>query len=340
MSFAFWRQDQVEEVASYALFGKLPLRADFVRVNATIPVAHEYDQLLADAITSLSKDAGWGGAYDVTDASLFAYRSRDKKSWFVGGQHPSHDQDGRRFPLVAGVARSAAVIGNNLSLLPLAYEVFYSGLLGHMDNAVNNSVDAVSCRGFLEEFSGGAAQTGADFELASALLRQFSRDNDAADLQNILRKAYPHAQLEQALLNIAFYANFIRHFHHQTTAQEIVLPLPNKHGIGLLIASVWLVLIGNLAGDHRRICGFFFRDDFIVIALDLFSDQFSPLLPLTHSAKGNGLMLTAEHETWCAHPFYPEISYALTRLVSESGASLQSVFDCTQQIGIRLMSSE
>ena len=340
MAFAFWRPNQVDEIATYSLFGKLPQRADFVRVNATVPVACEYDQLLAESITNLTLDMGWESAYDATGASLFAYRSRDRQSWFVGGQHPSRDQQSRRFPLVAGVARSASEIGVNLPLLPLAYEVFYSGLLGHLDNAVENSVDAVSCRSFLEGFVGTTNQTGTDFELADGLLQQFLSGHDAMYLQSILRMAYPYAELEQALLNIAFYANFVRHFQHQVTAQEIVLPLPNKQGTAALVASVWLSLIGYLAGDIGRIAGFFFRDDFIVIALDIFSDQFSPLLPLTHSAKVRGLMLTSEHETWRAHPFYPEISYALTRLVADSGASLQSVFDCTKQVGNRLISSE
>ena len=340
MAFAFWRQDEIKEATSYSLFGKLPRRADFVRMNATVPVAHEYDQLLADAVVKLSKNAGWESAYDATEASLFAYRSRDKQSWFVGGQYPSHDQEYRRFPLVAGVSRTSIEISDRLHLLPLAYEVFYSGLLGHLSNAIVISVDALSCRSFLVGFSGGAQQTGTDFDLANGLLQMFADGHDVNYLHRILCMAYPHAQLEQALLNIAFYASFIRHFPHRVTAQEVVLPLPGKLGTSLLVVSVWLTLIGNLIGDSRRIAGFFFRENFIVIAIDIFSDQFSPLLPLIDSAKVRGLMLTSEHEAWCAHPLYPEISYALTRLISEPGASLQSVFDCTKQIGSRLTTYE
>ncbi|MFT3930591.1 MAG: type VI secretion system-associated protein TagF [Spongiibacteraceae bacterium] len=340
MAFAFWRQDEPKSASSYSLFGKLPRRADFLRINATNPVAHEYDQLLANAVVKLTQNDGWESAYDATDASLFAYRSRDAQSWFVGGQFPSHDIELRRFPLVAGITRAASDIGDNLHLLPLAYEVFYSGLLGQLSNAIGNSVDAVSCRSFLEGFAGNATQTGTDFDLAGALLHRFADEQDAEYLQNILRMAYPQAQLEQALLNIAFYANFIRHFSHRITAQEIVLPLPNRQGSSLLIASVWLALIGNLAGDAQRIVGFFFRDNFIVIALDIFSEQFSPLLPLINSAKVRGLMLTSEHEVWSSHPYYAEISYALDRLISESGTSIQSIFDCTKQIGLRLSTRE
>ncbi len=336
MAFAFWRQDEPKSVASFSLFGKLPCRADFLRINATNPVAHEYDQLLAAAVVRLTQSDGWESAYDATDASLFAYRAGDAQAWFIGGQFPSHDMELRRFPLVAGVTRATSDIGDNLHLLPLAYEVFYSGLLNQLGNAINNSVDAVSCRSFLEGFAGSAVQTGTDFDLAGALLQRFSDEHDASYLQNILRMAYPQALLEQALINITFYANFIRHFPHRVTAQEIVLPLPDRQGSSLLITSVWLALVGNLAGDVRRIVGFFFRDDFIVIALDIFSEQFSPLLPLIHSAKVRGLMLTSEHEVWCSHPCYAEISYALTRLVSETGASIQTIFDCTKQIGMRL----
>ncbi len=142
------------------------------------------------------------------------------------------------------------------------------------------------------------------------------------------------------MLNIAFYANFIRHYPHSGMASEIVLPLPKHQGVVALMASVWLQLIGDLAGDARRIAGFFFRADFIVVAIDRFSEPFSPLLPLTHSAKGRGLMLTSEHDTWMAHPFYPEVSYAITRLLADPHVTLLSIFDCAEQIGKRLVSSE
>lgn len=340
MRFAFWRQENAESTGSFALFGKLPRRADFLRVNATVPVATEYDQLLADAVAQLSNDIGWQSAYDVTGSSLFAYRSQDKQCWFIGGQSPSRDEQGRRFPLVGGIARSARGIGDSISLLPLAYEVFYSAILQHLDNAIAHSLDAVTCRGFLEGFSGTSLKTGADFELPRELLNQFAVEQGVDDLQSILHFAYPRASLAQAMINIAFYANFIRHYPLSGMAQEIVLPLPAEVGAIAMSASVWLTLIGELAGDARRIAGFFFRDDFIVIVVDRFSRHFSPLLPLTHSVKVRGLMLSEEHATWQAHACYTEISYAITRLVAEPDISMQSVFDCAGQVGRRLLASE
>jgi type VI secretion system protein ImpM len=340
MGLAFWRQDTSAAATGYCLFGKLPRRADFLRVNATAPVAHEYDQLLAKTITSLAQDPGWETAYDITAATLFAYRGRDRQSWLFGGQCPSNDQQGRRFPLVGGITLSTAKIGANLPLVPLAYEVFYSGLVGHLENAVTNSVDAVTLRSFLEGVADADTRIESDFELSDRLLRQFTATHTANDLLTILRCAYPHASLEQALLNIAFYANFLRHFPQAATAQEIVLPLPADLGTAALAASAWLRLIGGLAGDARRICGFFFRRDVLIVGIDLFSDNFSPLLPLIHSAKGRGLMLTSELEAWRAHPFYPEIRYALKRLIAEPNVPLQAVFECAEQIGSRLLSSE
>lgn len=340
MSLAFWRQTENSAENMYSLFGKIPSRADFLRINATIPVAREYDQRLQEAIAKFSREPGWEAAYDATSTTLFAYRSGDRQSWFVGGQRPSRDQQNRRFPLVAGMARTAANIGGNLPLVPLSYEVFFGGLAGHLENAIENSVDAVTCRAFLESFSGGDDRTGADFELAAALFSKFTQDNSAGDLQEILRIAYPHAEIDQAILNMAFYMNFVRHYPNSAAAQEIVLPLPRRTGTNALVAAVWLKLVGYLAGDVGRIAGFFFRGDFIVIVIDVFSQNFSPLLPLVHSMKGRGLMLTSEHETWRAHPFYPEISYALGRLLTDSRTSLQSVFDCARQIGSRLITSE
>lgn len=340
MSLAFWRQTDTSFENTYSLFGKIPSRADFLRVNATVPVAQEYDLRLQEAIVRFSKEPGWEIGYDATETTLFAYRSGNKQSWFIGGQSPSRDHQGRRFPLVAGMTRTAADIGVNLPLVPLSYEVFFSGLVGHLENAIDNSVDAVTCRAFLEGFSGNADRTGTDFDLADGLFRKFTQENNSADLQRVLRTAYPHARIDQAILNIAFYTNFVRHYPNSTAAQEIVLPLPRTQGTNALVAAVWLKLVGFLAGSVERIAGFFFRRDFIVVIVDVFSQDFSPLLPLVHSVKGRGLMLTAEHETWRAHPFYPEISYALVRLLSDTRASVQSVFDCAQQIGIRLTTSE
>jgi type VI secretion system protein ImpM len=340
MSLAFWRQTETKLENTYSLFGKMPSRADFLRINATVPIAQEYDQRLQEAIVKFSQEPGWEAAYDITGTTLFAYRGTDKQAWFIGGQRPSRDQQSRRFPLVAGMARTTANIGNNLPFIPLSYEVFFSGLAGHLENAIENSVDAVTCRAFMESFSGNADRTGADFELASALFSKFVSEKSVEDLQEILRIAYPHAEIEQAIINIAFYTNFVRHYPNSAAAQEIVLPLPRKQGTNALVAAVWLKLVGYLSGNIGRIAGFFFRSDFIVIVVDVFSHDFSPLLPLLYSVKGRGLMLTAEHETWKAHPLHPEISYALTRLMTDSQASLQSVFDCAQQIGIRLLTSE
>ena len=49
-------RNEVLNTGSYALFGKLPNRADFVRVNVNHPVALEFDGMVQHALDHLSAE--------------------------------------------------------------------------------------------------------------------------------------------------------------------------------------------------------------------------------------------------------------------------------------------
>ena len=68
----------------------------------------------------------------------------------LGVLTPSSDQAGRRYPLVAACIMPYDDIARHLAVLPIAFEVFFDGLREQVINAVENSVEALSCRQFLE----------------------------------------------------------------------------------------------------------------------------------------------------------------------------------------------
>ncbi len=54
----------LESIATYTIFGKLPGRSDFLYINATHPIAREFDNILAQSLDAVSSTPGWEENYD------------------------------------------------------------------------------------------------------------------------------------------------------------------------------------------------------------------------------------------------------------------------------------
>ena len=145
-----FKRAETGNAATYTLYGKLRNRADFVRVNADHSTVTEFDDLIQRTFARLSTEPGWEQSYDSSAPVEFQYVSRDTRHTFLGVLMPSSDQSGRRYPLVAGAILPTDSITGYAHIAPIAYEVFFDGLHEQVSNAVDNSVEALSCRQFLE----------------------------------------------------------------------------------------------------------------------------------------------------------------------------------------------
>jgi type VI secretion system protein ImpM len=105
-----------------SLFGKLPARPDFARLNYAGRAAAELDQWLVQAVEQLHL-----GKVPLPGPLRFAFCSARTQSVTFGALAPSRDEAGREFPLaVFDSVPLAAVLGRYAAQL-LAHEPFMNG---------------------------------------------------------------------------------------------------------------------------------------------------------------------------------------------------------------------
>ena len=112
-----FNRTETQLTASYSLFGKLPNRADFVRVNANHPVALEFDGQIQNALERMAAPRGDAAAALPVD---FLYISRDQRHLMIGALMPSQDQAGRRYPFIAAAILPGDSVDGFLPVSPIA----------------------------------------------------------------------------------------------------------------------------------------------------------------------------------------------------------------------------
>lgn len=323
-----FNRTETQLTACYALFGKLPNRADFVRVNANHPVALEFDGQIQGALERMVGSQGGEAAALPVD---FLYVSRDQRHLMIGALMPSQDQAGRRYPFVAAAILPADSVDGFLPVSPIAYEVFFDGLREQVVNAVENSVEALSCRQFLESNLHTYDTAPEDLELARSVVERFMSNQSAKHLSDLLGRTKSPASLQQALLNIAFYQAYLSRFNNPATNQLIVLPLSEKKGEQSLLASSWLAILSALATpgvqDYSWRGSYFFqrRPDEgaqLIASVGRMPASFGQIMLGGAFEPGMVLELGVENEAWMSHRMYAEAAYALGRALADPECSL------------------
>ncbi len=340
-----FRRAEAGTSATYALYGKLPNRADFVRVNADHAAATEFDSLIQRTFERIVLKDNWEAAYDAGAPVEFQYVSRDQRHTFLGVLSPSRDKAGRRYPLIAGAILPSDSILGYAHVAPIAYEVFFDGLREQVATAVENSVEALSCRQFLELQVRDNDTATADLDLAKSVVARFMQTNSVGSLHALIADELAPAGLEQALLNLAFYRAFLRRFDNPSTNQIILLPLPEGKGERALIASAWLSILSALWQGARH--GEPWRGNYLILEQSSGRMTLAACFGKVHERfttimLGGGiepaacLDLRNEQEAWKNHRMYAEVSYALARLLAEPGLSLQSLCEFLMDVGRKL----
>ncbi len=321
-----FNRTETQLAASYTLFGKLPNRADFVRVNANHPVALEFDGLIQRVYERMAGDPGAIERAAQSGTVDFQYVSRDQRHILVGVLTPSMDQAGRRYPLVAAAILPYASVESYLPVSPIAFEVFFDGLREQMVNAVENSVEALSCRQFLETTMRGYESADDDLQLARSVVERFMSLQPARRMADLLADEPHQATLQQALLNIAFYQAYLRRFDNRATNQLFLLPLSGNKGEQALIASTWLAILSALWSETES--GASWRGSYLFVrrpnegaqliaSVGRIPDSFSTVMLGGPIERPMLLDLGVEHEAWMSHRMYAEASYALGRILAD-----------------------
>lgn len=344
-----FKRAETESAATYALFGKLPNRADFVRVNANHVAVTEFDDLIQQTFERLSAEENWMQFYDSGDPVEFQYTSRDSRYILIGVLAPSRDQAGRRYPLVASVILPREAIAGYAPIAPIAYEVFFDGLHEQVSTAIENSVEALSCRQYLESQLRAGETAASDLDLAQSVVERFMRTTTIARLDELLARDSGSSSLMQALLNIAFYRAFLRRFDNPATNQIILLPLPEDKGERALIACAWLSMLSALwegsGGGKQAWCGNYLLSQasqekaMLAVCFGNAHKSFMTMI-LKRQLDAEGFLdLDNEQETWRNHRLYAEVSYALGRLLANPALPLSELCDFLQDVGHKLKES-
>lgn len=331
--------------ASFTLYGKLPNRADFVRVNADHAAATEFDDLIQRTFERLALQDDWERSYDASTPVEFQYVSRDHRHTFLGVLSPSWDQVGRRYPLIAGAILPSESIAGYAHIAPIAYEVFFDGLREQVATAVENSVEALSCRQFLESQLRANDTAAADLDLARSVVARFMHTTPVAALNALLTEDFLPAGLEQALLNLAFYRAFLRRFENPATNQLILLPLPAGKGERALFASAWLSILSALWQTGKS--GEPWRGNYLILeqapgrtvlaaCFGKVQERFTTIMLGGALDAAARLELGSEQDAWKNHRLYAEVSYALGRLLAEPGLSLHALCEFLVDVGRKL----
>jgi type VI secretion system protein ImpM len=319
-----------ESAIPYVVFGKLPNRADFVRINATHPVATEFDEFIQTVMEQFRTQENWEERYDFAPVIDFCYPTRDQKWVFIGALLSSCDQSKRRYPLVAGAAFPAQVLGAERRLMPIACEVFYEGLREQLSNAIDNSVEAMACRQFLESQTAAWGGGASDLPLAGEIVKQFMDVNNPYILETRLAEKFPPGTLMQALLNLAFYRDFLRRFSNPAAIQVIELPLQGGRGEAALHATAWLSLLSALSGSAEPWSGGFLlkqgRDNARLYATFGRMPEKTLLVAMgSETREDTRLNLRLEQKTGLSHKLYAETAYAMDRILSDPGLTLSNL---------------
>lgn len=334
LSFSFQRDEAIAEPA-YVLCGKLPNRPDFVRINVNHPVALELDARIQSILERKLGDPLFCDAFSRAGPVDFHYVSQDHRYVMLGVLVPSRDSAGRLYPFVAAAIHLSETIGGNLPVLPIAWEVFFDGLRDQAVNAVQNSVEALSCRQYLERsLCPTHLSNDDDLQLAASVVQRFAAHAPCARIADLL-DGYPNAStLHQALLNIAFYMDYLRRFDSRVTNQIIALPLPDAGGEQALLASGWLSLLCSLwpssteAGrwpcSHLVVRGRTERTH-LVVSVGSVPDGFVSVMLGGGMESDTPLDLAREHDAWKSHRMYAEASYALGRVLADPDFRLASL---------------
>ncbi|AXT45184.1 MULTISPECIES: type VI secretion system-associated protein TagF [Chromobacterium] len=324
MAFNFKRAQ--ETPPQFCIFGKLPRRGDFVRVNATHPAATQLDQLLAQSLGGLEAGPEAVERYRAMPGTSFVLRSRDQMWLSLGVMQPSRDESGRNYPLVAASLMPCDAALPPLSVLMLANELFFSGLKEQLSSAIDNAVEMLACRQFLEEQSLFGISSVADLELAQQLLERHLSVTPASHLGRLLSgRGLP--DLETVLLAFTFHHQLLRKFQGSLTAQTYLLPLPDSDGEDMLAAATWLSLYqaatAGQAGQAEQ-CLLIQRPEGRFLAL-LPGDLNEQIVAQCWGGQLDARFIVdvAEPQApWRSHQAYAEAAYILGRRLNDPSISV------------------
>ncbi len=211
-------------------FGKVPARADFVKLAHDAASIGMLDAWLAQVMTLLPSDARWRFHYDAMAPVSFALVGPARHHAVAGHLLASHDQSGRRFPFLATRTLAVSDPAAFVARCPLAFaplwvflEEICPKVLGEGDPAAYLQAIADSAIGLGDE----------------ARLARWMEHGTIASLDASLDRC-GGARL---VLALGLLLQPVMHSQPAELHKSLVLPLPHDASARYPVAAFWLELI-------------------------------------------------------------------------------------------------
>ncbi|WP_229491396.1 type VI secretion system-associated protein TagF [Massilia sp. HP4] len=211
-------------------FGKVPARADFVKLAHDPAAIGMLDAWLAQVMTLLPSDARWRFHYDAMAPVSFALVGPARHHAVAGHLLASHDQSGRRFPFLATRTLAVNDPAAFVARCPLAFaplwvflEEICPKVLGEGDPAAYLQAIADSAIGLGDE--GGLAR--------------WMEQGTIASLDSLLDRC----GAARLVLALGLLLQPVMHSQPTELHKSLVLPLPQDASARFSVAGFWLELI-------------------------------------------------------------------------------------------------
>ncbi|MBQ5949668.1 type VI secretion system-associated protein TagF [Massilia sp. ST3] len=211
-------------------FGKIPARADFVKLAHDPAAIGMLDQWLAQVMTLLPSDARWRINYDAMAPVSFALVGPARRHAVAGHLVPSHDQSGRRFPFLASRTLEVADPAAFVARCPLAFGPLWMFL----EQTCPKVLGADDPAPWLQAIADSAVAMGDEDALGQLL-----REGTVGSLDAMLGRSGA-ARLVVAL---GLLLQPVMHSQPAELHKSLVLPLPAGVPARHAVAALWLELI-------------------------------------------------------------------------------------------------
>lgn len=211
-------------------FGKIPARADFIKLAHDAAAMGMLDAWLARVMTLLPSDARWRFHYDAMAPLSFALVGPARHHAVAGHLLASHDQSGRRFPFLTTRTLAVSDPGAFVMRCPLAFAPLWAFLeeicprvIAAADPAAALQAIADSSIGLGDEHCLAPWVEGATVGSLDALLAQ--------------------AGAARLMLALGLMLQPVMHSQPAQLDKSLVLPLPQDSAARYAVAAFWLELI-------------------------------------------------------------------------------------------------
>ena len=212
-------------------FGKIPARADFVKLADDPAAISMLDRWMAQVMTQLAKDARWRINYDSMPPVSFALVGPARRHAIAGHLLASHDQSGRRFPFLAARTHAVPDPAAFVTRCPLAFAPLWAFL---EDRCPRVLVDA-DPGPHLQAIADASVALGETEPTLSHLLANGTIGSLGALLEE--------RQFARMVLALGLLLQPVMHSQPAELHKSLVLPLPADPGQRFAVAAFWLQLV-------------------------------------------------------------------------------------------------